>query len=242
MPILELESVDAFYEQSHVLHEVSIAVEEEAIVSLLGRNGAGKTTTLRSIMGLVEVDGAITFKGTDITALSTFRIARQGISMIPEERRLYPDHTVAENLRIGEIASRSDEEADRRDRISEVYDYFPKLQERQGQDAGQLSGGEQQMLTLARALVTAPDVILIDEPTEGLMPTLVTKLGGILEEINTKEQITILLVEQNVELALDISDYAYIIDKGEIQFDGPSRQVRKNPEVVEKYITLSGVG
>ncbi|MFB6123301.1 MAG: ABC transporter ATP-binding protein [Haloferacaceae archaeon] len=237
MSTLELTDVNSFYGQSHVLFDVSMTVEDGDLVTLIGRNGAGKTTTLRSIMGMVTPkSGEITFDGEDITGHSPTETSQHGIALIPEDRRIFSDLTVSENLRIGHIGH------DQSDGVTEsllddVFGYFPRLDERRQQKAGSLSGGEQQMLTVARALVSDPDLLLVDEPTEGLMPTLVDELSDILQQIND-DGMTMLLVEQNVELALDISDYGYVIDEGRIKTHAPSDELEEDEEVKQRYLAL----
>lgn len=236
MSRLELQNVNAFYGDSHVLHDVSLSVEEGQLVTLIGRNGAGKTTTLRSIMGTVDAEGELYYGDTDLLSLETEEIARQGIAIIPEERRLFNELTVRENLKMGHIGhERGKDEIN--ESFEQVFEYFPRLEERQNQVAGQMSGGEQQMLSIGRAIMSDPDLLLIDEPTEGLMPTLVEKLEEILVRINN-DGITILLVEQNVDLALEISDFAYILDEGVIRQEGPSEELQKDDQVKERYIVL----
>jgi len=236
MPNLRLNGVDAFYETSHVLHDVSMKVSEGQLVTLIGRNGAGKTTTLRSIIGTVERNGTIKFEGADITTLEPYEVAKQGISMIPEERRLFPHLTVSENLRIGHLGhDLSDDDVEVG--LERVFEYFPRLDERREQRAGQMSGGEQQMLAIGRGLMSDPDLLLIDEPTEGLMPSLVDSIESILQRLNDAG-LTILLVEQNVEMALRISDYGYVIDEGRITYEAPAGELQENEEVKDRYLTV----
>jgi branched-chain amino acid transport system ATP-binding protein len=233
---LELQDVDAHYGKSHVLYDVSMTLEAGSLVTLVGRNGAGKTTCLKSIMGLLTpTDGRVTFDGEDVTELSPDETARRGIALIPEERRIVPELTVRENVRLGYIAHDVDEPFDAA--FQRVGADFPILTERGSQRAGTLSGGEQQMLAIARALVSKPDLLLIDEPTEGLMPSLVEKVRDRLVKIHD-DGITVLLVEQNVNLALDVSDYGYVIDEGVIQEEGPTEQLRENEEIQRRYLTL----
>ncbi len=235
MTLLDVDSIDSFYGKSHVLHGVSLSVPEEGFVTLIGRNGAGKTTTLNSIMGFVHPQsGTITFRNEDITTFSPDETSKQGIAFIPEDRRIFADLTVKENLRIGHLGH---DIQDVEGGLENIYDYFPRLKERLGQRAGTLSGGEQQMLAIGRALLSDPDLLLVDEPTEGLMPTLVEKLRDILVRING-EGVAILLVEQNANLALDISDYGYIIDEGEIQVQGESAELQQNEEIKQRYLAV----
>lgn len=237
MALLEMEEVNSFYGKSHVLHDVSLAVEEGQLVTLIGRNGAGKTTTLKTIMGMVEPrSGSISFRNTDITGLPPHEVAQKAIAFIPEERRVFTQLTVEENLRMGYLGHDIDDVEDRLE--SKIFSYFPRLEERLGQRAGSLSGGEQQMLTTARALISDPDFLLVDEPTEGLMPTLVEALEEVLHRINEEEGKTVLLVEQNIEIALNISDYVYIIDEGEIKMEGSSEELLDDEEVTQQYLAI----
>lgn len=237
MSLLDVEEINTFYGQSHILYDLSLFVEEGDLVTLVGRNGAGKTTTLESIMGFHNPQtGTITFDGVDITNNEPNETAQAGVSIIPEHRRVFPELTVAENLQLGHMGH--DMAADEvNDLIERTYDYFPRLEERRQQRAGVMSGGEQQMLVIARGLLSDPKLLLVDEPTEGLMPSLVEKLRDILQRIN-EDGITILLVEQNVELALDISDYGYVIDEGEIKAEGPSDELQADEEVKNRYLAL----
>jgi branched-chain amino acid transport system ATP-binding protein len=237
MTMLEVENINTLYGQSHVLHDLSLTVEENSLSTLVGRNGAGKTTTLKSIMGIQNPrSGTVRFRGEDITDNDSHETAQHGISIIPEDRRIFPELTVEENLRMGHMGH--DIPDHRIEELTEqVFEYFPRIEERTAQQAGQMSGGEQQMLAIARALLSDPDLLLVDEPTEGLMPTLVEKLRDILVRIND-EGITILLVEQNVELAFEISDQAYVIDEGEIKAQGPSAELKQNEEIKDRYLAL----
>ncbi|WP_436347147.1 ABC transporter ATP-binding protein [Natronorubrum sp. FCH18a] len=231
---LEVEDINSYYDKSHVLHDVSLTLEEDSLVTLIGRNGAGKSTTLKSIMGLVDVrSGSIRYRGEEITDNQPHEIAQQGIAYIPEERRVFPQLSVEENLRMGHIGHDTSG-----DEISEdVFDYFPRLEERIDQKAGQMSGGEQQMLAIGRALVSDPDVLLVDEPTEGLMPSLVDLIGKALERINN-DGVSIILVEQNVDLALSISDHGYVIDEGQIMVSAPAAELREDDEIKKRYLTV----
>ncbi|MFC7156974.1 ABC transporter ATP-binding protein [Halomarina halobia] len=237
MSLLEVERINTFYGQSHILHDLSLTVDEGDLVTLVGRNGAGKTTTLESIMGFqTPRSGTIRFDGTDVTRNKPHETSQAGVSLIPEHRRVFPELTVGENLRLGHMGH--DIEADRIDELTDrVYGYFPRLEEREQQRAGQMSGGEQQMLAIARGLLSDPRLLLVDEPTEGLMPSLVERLRNILQQIN-EDGITILLVEQNVELALDISDYGYVIDEGEIKAHKPSVELKRDEEIKSRYLAL----
>jgi branched-chain amino acid transport system ATP-binding protein len=236
MSRLEVADLNAYYDESHILHGVSLTVESDQLVTLIGRNGAGKTTTLNSIMGMMpRVDGQITFASTDLTGLEPYEISRQGLSLVPEHREIFPGLTVRENLRMGLIGHESETKFE--ELSEQVVDFFPRLEERYDQEATTMSGGEQQMLAIGRSLMSEPDVLLIDEPTEGLMPSLVEKLRDILTEINERG-ISMLLVEQNVDLALDISDYAYVISEGVIEAEGTATDIQENEQIKEEYLKV----
>ncbi len=232
--MLELREIHTYYGLSHVIQGVSLTVEKGEIITLIGRNGAGKTTTLKSIIGLAPPRaGTVTFQGEDITHLPTHLIAQRGIAFVPEERRVIPNLTVAENLKMGMLKNK--DKSKNAKLLERTFAYFPRLQERLTQRGGSLSGGEQQMLTMARGLVSDPAIMLIDEPTEGLMPLLVNQIAIILKEMN-KDGVTILLVEQNVEMALSISTRGYVIDQGVIQFEGQAKELQQNREIQQRYL------
>jgi branched-chain amino acid transport system ATP-binding protein len=229
--MLELEGVEAGYGLSRVLHGVSLRAEAGEVVSLLGRNGAGKSTTLKSIVGLVAVSGgSIRFDGREITGRPTHEISRLGVGYVPEERRIFSDLTVAENLLVGRKGTGA-WGAER------IYDVFPKLRELAGRRAGSLSGGEQQMLTVARTLMGNPRVVLLDEPSEGLAPVIVRALGEQIAALK-REGLTILLSEQNLKFAARLADRAYIIEKGIIRFDGPMAALMADEDLRRKYLTV----
>lgn len=234
--LLRVENIDTYYGLSHVLQDVSLEVDTDEIVTLVGRNGAGKTTTLKSILGITPVSsGRILFKDEDISALSTHLIVQRGISYVPEERRIIPGLSVRENLKLALLKSKNrDREEEMVERVSQ---YFPVLRDRLTQDGASLSGGEQQMLAIARGLVTEPDVMLIDEPTEGLMPVLVEIIGEMVQTIN-REGVTVLLVEQNMEMALSISQRAYVMDEGRIQSFGPAQEILADEEIQRRYLSV----
>jgi len=225
--MLAVENIHTFYGLSHILFDVSLDVAEKQIVCLLGRNGAGKTTTLKSIMGLnPPARGRIRFKSEDVTGTAPFRMVRKGMGYVPDDRRIFADLSVAENLEIAERTGAGGDEWNR----SRVYDLFPKLKELDSRKGGLLSGGEQKMLAIARALMGNPQFLLLDEPTEGLAPVLVK----ILEERirNLKDAgLTVLLAEQNINFTLGLSDYGYIIDNGRICYRGPVGELIDNEEV-----------
>nr|WP_305882639.1 ABC transporter ATP-binding protein [Haloplanus ruber] len=227
------------------MRDLSLTVEEGEVCALLGRNGAGKTTTLRSISGAKppEVrDGTVRFKGDDITGLPADDVAMQGISLVPEERRVFANLTVEENLRIAEV-SRNTSNTWRRPRTAtgqsmsteQVYEDFPRLGERKTQKAGTLSGGEQQMLAIARALKQSTDLLLLDEPYEGLAPKIVEDVEAAIERISD-QGVTILLVEQNAAAAIKIADRAYVVDQGAVVFDGSATELRDDDETRERYL------
>jgi len=218
--MLSLDKVNTFYGYSHILHDVSLEVKEGEIVVLLGRNGVGKTTTMKTIMGVQPPkSGKVVFCGEDISGLPPYRIARKGISLIPEDRRVIPNLTVYENLKLGSLVQ--GKVKDLENRLQSVFDYFPRLKERLKQEGGKLSGGEQQMLTIARGLMARPKLMLIDEPSEGLAPKIVHEIMEIIQKLQ-KDGVTILLVEQHAEMAMRLSDNlrAYVIEKGEVRMTG----------------------
>jgi branched-chain amino acid transport system ATP-binding protein len=213
--ILELDGVHAVYGDSRVLHGVSLAAAAGEVVSLLGRNGAGKSTTLKAVMGLVRVTGGrIRFRGRALLGLPTHEISRLGIGLVPEDRRIFPGLTVRENLQVGERRG-----APQRWTLDRLVELFPPLGPLLDHRGGDLSGGEQQMLTIARTLVTGPALLLLDEPSEGLAPVIVRRLGDAIAALK-REGLTIVLSEQNVKFACRLADRAYIIEKGEIRFEG----------------------
>jgi branched-chain amino acid transport system ATP-binding protein len=232
--MLEVEGIHTFYGLSHILFGVSLRVEPGEIVCLLGRNGAGKTTTMKSIMGLTPPrQGSIQFKGEEITGQEPYLLARKGIGYIPDDRRIFADLTVGENL---EIAARKAEGAERWDK-ERVYGLFPALKEIESRKGGCLSGGEQKMLAIARALMGNPELLLLDEPTEGLAPMLVRALEKQIKKLR-ETGLTVLLAEQNVRSALRLGDRGYIIDNGQIRYQGSIEELRENEEVRKKYLLV----
>jgi len=234
--LLAVEDIHTYYGEAHILQGVSLAAGEGEVVTLIGRNGAGKTTTLRSIMGIARPRrGHVRLRGDDITALDTHAIARRGIAWVPEERRVLPNLTVLENLRLGMLGgSGTNGDATL---LEEVFGYFPRLRERIDHRGRFLSGGEQQMLAIARGLVSRPSVMLVDEPTEGLAPMLVQNLTEILAAINRRGT-TILLVEQTLEVALRLSHRLYVMDQGQIQFEGTPDQLRRDPTIQQRFLEI----
>jgi branched-chain amino acid transport system ATP-binding protein len=231
--MLHVENIHTYYGLSHILFGVSLEVNKGEIVCLLGRNGAGKSTTIKSIMGLTPPrKGHIKFKGITCTGQKPYLMARMGIGFVPDNRRVFADLTVGENL---EISERNLQEGgwDK----NRVYDFFPALKEIDGRRAGFLSGGEQQMLTIARALMTNPEFLLLDEPTEGLAPLIVKMLEEQISRLKERG-LTVLLAEQNLGVALRLSDRGYVIDNGKIHYHGTSEDLRTNEEVRKKYLCV----
>ena len=232
--LLELEDVTARYGQVAAVHGISLTVDEGEIVSLLGANGAGKTTTLRAISGAVRRSGRIAFAGQSIARSSPEATARAGIAHVPEGRGTLTDLTVGENLRLGAY-TRRDRTAVREDE-ERVLGYFPRLGERRHQRAGTLSGGEQQMLALARALMLRPRLLLLDEPSLGLAPTVVQEIFRIVRELNAEDGLTVLVVEQNANVALDAASRAYVLEVGQVAVGGDSAELRKHEGVRKSYL------
>jgi branched-chain amino acid transport system ATP-binding protein len=233
--MLSLAGVHAHYGKSHVLHGVSIDVAAGEVVGLLGRNGVGKSTTLKTIMGLVPASaGKIVFEGRDLAGLPSHRLARLGIAYVPEDRRIFRLLTVLENLRTG-LDRHGLTEKRRNALLEKVYRHFPVLRERRGQPGGTLSGGEQQMLAIARAMMLEPKIILLDEPTEGLMPRMVSQIHEIIQVLHA-DGVAILLVEQNVPLTLKVSDRVYIMEKGTVRHQAAAAALRVNDAVIHQYL------
>jgi branched-chain amino acid transport system ATP-binding protein len=229
--MLELRGVQAQYGKSRVLHGVTLEVREREICVLVGRNGVGKTTTLDAILGLVDVTaGAVRFDGQPVSGLPPHEIPRRGIGYVPQGRRIFPELTVRENLEIGCVRGDLDRQV-----LARVLDHFPRLRERLGQAGGTLSGGEQQMLAIGRALLGKPRLLLLDEPTEGLMPSLVTLVEETVRRLR-QEGVTILLVEQNLATALAVADRVYVMEKGEVRVTATPAELRAAPEVLQRYL------
>ncbi len=233
---LELKDVSTHYGTSHILFDVSLAVDEGEVVCLLGRNGAGKTTTIKTIMGLAQASsGDIEFAGSNLVGLQPHEIARLGVGYVPDERLIFPDLTVRENLEIAikKGVSPGVEEWT----VERIYEMFPALAPLDGNLGGYLSGGEQQMLTVGRTLMGNPSLLLLDEPVEGVAPIVVQELGRQIRKLRDMG-LTILFSEQNLQFATKISDRAYIIEKGRIQFQGTIEELEKNSEIQEKYLMI----
>jgi branched-chain amino acid transport system ATP-binding protein len=237
--MLELQDLEVRYGSIRALQGVSLTVGQGELVALIGSNGAGKTTVLRTISGLLRpVKGTITFETADITRAPTDRIVALGISHCPEGRRIFGGLSVRDNLRLGAVAQRDAGAA--ADDLEMVFALFPLLKERLGQAGGTLSGGEQQMLAIGRALMSRPRLLLLDEPSLGLAPLMVERIFETIAALKTQGR-TILLVEQNVHHALDIADRAYVLETGRITLDGPADQLRRNPKVEQSYLGVGGV-
>lgn len=229
--MLELDSVDGYYDKSHILKDLSLNVDSNEIVALLGRNGAGKTTTCRAIMGVLpRVEGRISMKGKDITGQTPDNVYKSGIAWIPERRRIFANLTVAENLEMGLT-----DHDQRESRFAEVFELFPRLEERLEQKGGTMSGGEKQMLAIGRALVSDPDLILVDEPFEGLMPSLVDDVADAVDELAQKD-IAMIIADQQTDKALDLADRAYIIENGSIVHQDDAESVTGDQELLERYL------
>ena len=235
-PILAVENVDSGYGETRVLHDLSLEIGEGEIVSLVGRNGAGKTTTLRTIMGIIHpTSGSVTYRGEDISAVDATETVTRGLALVPEERRIFPELSVMENLELANFGGGDDVDSMS---IDEALDMFENLKERTGNAGSSLSGGEQQMLAIARALVGGADIILLDEPTEGLAPYIVQDVMDIVRELNDRG-ITVLLVEQNVHVGLELADRNYVINQGEIVWEGTSEELEANEEVLDRYLGVT---
>ena len=230
--LLELRDVSARYGPVRALHGVSLSVDEGQIVAVLGANGAGKTTTLRAVSGTVRRDGELRFAGKPLGGSGPETVARLGIAHVPEGRGTFAELTVWENLRLGAINRRGGLEDD----FARVLDYFPWLEERKHQQAGTLSGGEQQMLALARAFMQRPRLLLLDEPSLGLAPILVTEIFRIIKELNEHEGLTVLVVEQNAHIALQLAQVAYVLEVGRVALSGPSAELQEHESVRRSYL------
>lgn len=232
-PLLEIQQLSVFYSGLQVLWDISLFINQGEIVTLLGANGAGKTTLVQSVFGLTrERKGQVFFNGTDITGLPAYEVVKRGLSLVPEKRELFPKMTVEENLELGGY-SKTDDTVN----VEGILGLFPILQERKGQLAGTLSGGEQQMLAIARALMAKPSMIVLDEPSLGLSPLLVTSVLDAIAKLN-REGLSILLVEQNVQHALEMSHRGYIIENGRIVKEGPSSELLHDDQIQASYLGI----
>ncbi len=234
--LLEVKNLNTFYDQSHILQGVTLAIDRGEIVCLLGRNGVGKSTTLKSIIGLVTPrSGEILFMARNVAGLPSYKIAKLGVGYVPEERRIFPTLSVRENLIMGIKPGQKSNGGGWS--VEKVYQYFPGLEKRDRQRGAYLSGGEQQMLTIARTLMGNPQVILIDEPTEGLAPLIVATVEKVIRDVH-KQDVPVLLVEQNMRVALRLAGRIYVISKGSIVFHGTSAELKEAREVREKYLEV----
>jgi len=234
-PLVRVEDVHTYYGKSHILHGISLEIGAGEVVGLLGRNGVGKSTTLKTIMGLVRPSqGSVRLRGHAVTGLPPHKLARMGISYVPEDRRIFRLLTVMENLRTG-LDRQGMTEARRNALLDKVFTYFPVLAERRGQAGGTLSGGEQQMLAIARAMMLEPKIILLDEPTEGLMPRMVSQIRQMIDVLHN-DGIAILLVEQNVPLTLAASQRVYIMEKGSVRHHCAASEIDINDAVIKQYL------
>ena len=231
--MLTLKDLNAYYGKSHVLHGVSLSVNAGEIVALLGRNGSGRSTTAKAIMGLVQCEGSLSWKGQEILGRKTFEIAHLGIGYVPENRYVFPNLTVEQNLYLGQKSARKTG----RWSLDDMYQLFPRLKERQHTEAGVMSGGEQQMLTLCRTLMGDPDLIIIDEPTEGLAPKIVELVAEYLKELK-RRGISVLLIEQKLTIAMAISDRALVMGHGSIVFDGTPQSLRADAEIRREWLEV----
>jgi branched-chain amino acid transport system ATP-binding protein len=234
--LLDIKDLHAFYGKSHVLHGVDLNVGEGEIVSLLGRNGVGRSTLVKATMGQVDITGSIRFRGEEISGLKAFEIAHKGLGYVPENRDIFPTLTVDQNLMLGEKTRKGAKKSPRWS-MNDMYSMFPSLKERQHTQAGVLSGGEQQMLTLCRTLMGDPDLIMIDEPTEGLAPKIVELVAGYLKALQNRG-ISVLLVEQKLAIALEISQRVYVMGHGTIVFEGTPQDLRSNANIRKEWLEV----
>ena len=231
--MLEVRDLEAFYGKSHILHGVQFGIGKGEIVSLLGRNGVGRSTTIKAIMGMVACEGSVKFKGEELIGLKTFEIAHRGLGYVPENRDIFPTLTVRQNLLLGQKAAKPSA----RWKMEDMFELFPRLKDRADNEAGVLSGGEQQMLTLCRTLMGNPRLAMIDEPTEGLAPKVVEQVARFLEAVRSRG-IPILLVEQKLAIALDISERCYVMGHGQIVFEGSPADVKKDAAMRKEWLEV----
>jgi len=235
--MLTLKEVHAYYGKSHVLHGVNCDVHGGEIVALLGRNGSGRSTTVKAIMGLVDCAGSVQFKGQEVLGQKAFEIAHAGIGYVPENRDIFPTLTVQQNLLLGQKGGKKRGKDGQRWSFDDMYKMFPRLKERQHTEAGVLSGGEQQMLTLCRTLMGEPELIMIDEPTEGLAPKIVELVAGYLRELK-RRGISVLLVEQKLTIALEVADRCLVMGHGQIVFEGTPAELRANGDIRKEWLEV----
>jgi len=231
--MLEATDLHAYYGKSHILHGVNLRVGEGEIVSLLGRNGVGRSTTIKAIMGMVDCTGSVKFRGEEMVGLKAYQVAHKGLGYVPENRDIFPTLTVRQNLLLGQKGKQESA----RWKMEDMFELFPRLRERADTQAGVLSGGEQQMLTLCRTLMGDPALVMIDEPTEGLAPKIVEQVARLFEEIR-KRGVSILLVEQKLAIALDISERLYVMGHGSIVFEGKPRDVREDAAMRKEWLEV----
>lgn len=235
VPTLRVDNLESFYGPIMAIRGVSLQVDEGKIVTVLGANGAGKTTLLKTVSGIMDPEkGTVKLEGEEIQGTEPDRVVRKGVTHVPEGREVFPILTVEENLRMGAYI-RSDRDAVARD-LELVYDYFPILKERSGQNAGTLSGGQQQMLAIGRGLMSRPKVMLLDEPSLGLSPLLTKEIFAIIKRLNAEQGVTMMLVEQNAKVALDVADVGYVMELGRIVMDGPADKLANSKDVQEFYL------
>ncbi|MDF1494676.1 ABC transporter ATP-binding protein [Caproiciproducens sp. CPB-2] len=234
--VLSVEDMDVYYGKVKALNSITVSINEGEIVSIIGSNGAGKTTLMKSIMGLVKLaKGQITFMGKTVSNFKTHNIVNEGIVYVPEGRRIFPELTVFENLQMGAY-SKKYSPAEYRNKVEEVYEIFPKLKQRSAQMGGSLSGGEQQMLAIGRALMASPKLLLLDEPSLGLAPIIIDDIFNVIIEINKQKHIPIILVEQNAYMALSISTRAYILEIGDIKYQGDAKELSESSVIKKAYL------
>jgi len=234
-PMLEVTGLHAYYGKSHILHGVDAHIGEGELVALLGRNGVGRSTMAKAILGMVKAEGSVRFRGEEVLGRRTFEIAHAGIGYVPENRDIFPTLTVRQNLLLGE--KRNPRQQKPRWTVEDMYRMFPRLKERENTSAGVLSGGEQQMLTLCRTLMGDPDLILIDEPTEGLAPMIVTLVGDFLKTLKERG-VSVLLIEQKLAIALDISQRVYVMGHGHIVFEGTPAELKTNAQIRKEWLEV----
>ncbi len=231
--MLNIDKLHAFYGKSHVLHGVALRVGQGEIVALLGRNGSGRSTTAKAIMGLVDAQGSVQWKGQEVMGLKTYEMAHRGLGYVPESRDVFPKLTVEQNLMLGQKRSGTAG----RWSLDDMYALFPRLKERQHTQAGVMSGGEQQMLTLCRTLMGDPDLVIIDEPTEGLAPKIVELVGQYLKTLKARG-VSVLLIEQKLTIAMDVSDRCYVMGHGSVVFEGTPDELRQNSYIRKEWLEV----